>query len=143
MFDYMLTLYPSLQLNIGIIAACAPSLKPLIGNVLKLSSYNMYNDPNIYENRSKRTTKYGQGTLQQGTLAGKDDGSNIDIELQDQYLTSGEASYHASIKGLDKGAPAKVYGAGGNGGEFGSEETILHDRNSKGIIRTTEIRVKA
>ncbi|KAK1978452.1 hypothetical protein LZ30DRAFT_784144 [Colletotrichum cereale] len=40
-----------LQLNLGIIAACAPSLKPLVGRALKINSSRHYNNDNLYENR--------------------------------------------------------------------------------------------
>ncbi|KAK3314295.1 hypothetical protein B0H66DRAFT_584563 [Apodospora peruviana] len=49
------TFYPwspffgSLQLDIGIIAACAPTLRPLLGTVLKLSTHlNHYREANYY-----------------------------------------------------------------------------------------------
>ncbi|KAI8270170.1 hypothetical protein K4K58_011571 [Colletotrichum sp. SAR11_239] len=52
-----------LQLNLGIIAACAPALKPLVGKALKISSSRRYNSNNLYENRypTGRTGRTGNG----------------------------------------------------------------------------------
>jgi hypothetical protein len=45
----------SLQLNIGIIAACASFLKPLLGRLLKINSTIGYSYPSNQYNRSGRT----------------------------------------------------------------------------------------
>ncbi|KAK1975023.1 hypothetical protein LZ30DRAFT_536072, partial [Colletotrichum cereale] len=47
-FNYWVHFWQNLQLNIGIIAACASFLKPLFGGMLKLNSSVAYyrNDPN-------------------------------------------------------------------------------------------------
>ncbi|OBT61571.1 hypothetical protein VE03_08942 [Pseudogymnoascus sp. 23342-1-I1] len=58
-FDYWVHLWENLQLNIGIIAACASFLKPLVGRFLKINSSAGYYASSQQYNRSGRTPLSG------------------------------------------------------------------------------------
>ncbi|KAK8067545.1 Integral membrane protein [Apiospora saccharicola] len=60
-FDYWVHFWQNLQLNIGIIAACAQFLRPLLGRVLKLNSTAVKSYPQ-YPNQEGRG-KYGLQTI--------------------------------------------------------------------------------
>ncbi|RFU73495.1 alcohol dehydrogenase nadp+ [Trichoderma arundinaceum] len=59
-FDYWVHLWENLQLDIGIIAACASFLKPLVGRILKINSSAGYYPTSQHYNRSGRT-QLGRG----------------------------------------------------------------------------------
>ncbi len=63
-FDYWVHFWENMQLNIGIMAACASFLKPLVGRILKINStagaYSSYpSNSGRYYNRSGRTPMGG------------------------------------------------------------------------------------
>lgn len=152
----------SLQLNIGIIAACAPSLKPLVSRVLKLSDYY----PTSASHYGSRT----RGTVGLQTIGGTGGGGGPSsarrskhpdqYELQDLRNSDDEAkqsSEEVDFGGLGKkghsSATATFYkGSESEGDRSGSEEMILGARqgqqgppaapNHGGIMRTTEVIVK-
>ena len=135
----------------GIVAACGPSLKPLLRNVLKLQTYNAYNDPNIYENRSKR----GPGGMPMGSMAAgrsgyvksisRDDEADLDMDKYNERSLGGADVYRATIKGghSSPGSATTVY-RNDSADRSGSEEHIVKNYGDKktGIVRTTEISVK-
>ncbi|TQN71843.1 Satratoxin biosynthesis SC1 cluster protein 4 [Colletotrichum shisoi] len=146
-----------LQLNVGIIAACAPAIKPLVGRALKISSSSRYKSDNLYENRyptgrSGRTgrtvhiaaTAKRQGYREQGSQGAPD------YELEEGPFSNSAEFYRASIKGggtaNHRAAAVAVYGNKNSFGDrSGSEEMIL-DADGKlgegrGIMRTTEVHV--
>jgi hypothetical protein len=70
----------SLQLNIGIIAACASFLKPLVGRVLKINSSAGYYPSSQQYNRSGRTPM-GASVMASGARRGN--GQKVeDFELR-------------------------------------------------------------
>ncbi|KAK7431940.1 hypothetical protein QQZ08_001559 [Neonectria magnoliae] len=132
-FNQWIQFWGFLQLNLGMIAACAPSLKPLVSKALKLYSY--YNST-PYGNRS-----YGANSRR--LTAGRTPANisnfsrNNDFEL-DRRL-EGEAS------GAETGVTTTFYKNGSSDGDTrsGSEEMILGENHFKaGIIRTTEVTIQ-
>ncbi|KAF7545303.1 hypothetical protein G7Z17_g9269 [Cylindrodendrum hubeiense] len=125
-----------LQLNLGMIAACAPSLKPLVSRALKLSSY--YNST-PYGNRSygAHSRRMTGGERIPGNVSNFS--RNNDFELGDRRL-EGESGGAG-----DTGVTTTFYKNGSADGEnrSGSEEMILGDNTFKaGIVRTTEVSIE-
>ncbi|KAK3305934.1 uncharacterized protein B0T15DRAFT_435256 [Chaetomium strumarium] len=146
-----------LQLNIGMIAACATSLKPLFKRILKLGSSYPYNTP-AYGSR------YGYGTrsrvtgLRKGTETGKgQQGGNFQGTVNEYELENGIRSdgNMSNGKGETFSTATSFYKHGSADGS-GSEERILGaagvmpqppphaittDEAAHGIVMTTEVRV--
>lgn len=148
----------SLQLNVGIIAACAPTLKPLVGRALKLSSYATNSKYGNYADMSrsgapKNLTGGGRSRGMSRSRHAGDAEAQANFEMHSRpFGTRDEPTYRTSIKG---GAQARtaaavvksaVYPASrlSDGSRSGSEEYILQGtgKDGKGIVRTTEITVQ-
>ncbi|GKT52463.1 uncharacterized protein ColSpa_12644 [Colletotrichum spaethianum] len=140
-----------LQLNLGIIAACAPALKPLVGRALKISSSRHYNSDNLYENRyptgrTGRTvnitaTAKRQGYREQGSQGAPE------FELEEQAFSQSAEYYRTSIKAGNHAAAVAVYQKKDSFGDrSGSEEMILDTDpkfgEGRGIMRTTEVHIQ-
>ncbi|KAK3290169.1 uncharacterized protein B0H64DRAFT_332751 [Chaetomium fimeti] len=134
--------FGSVQLDIGIIAACAPTLRPLLGRALRLSTtLDPYRGANYYRagkaldrlpvtgNSARRylrqTTVSGQFELVKGqkhwsAAAHKDSG----------FSTTAIHAEHAEVKGEASGESI--------------EDAILplNDPEFKGIIKTTEVTIE-
>lgn len=127
----------SLQLKTGIIAACAPTLKPLVGRWLNIASSKGYSS-NFYGNTSGGQSRRRTGYIVQTTPVGPG------YELDERKDTSARetANFHASVKGgpLASG----TYGKPDSLGErSGSEEMILPiPEDGKGIVMQTEVTVQ-
>lgn len=139
-----LTRLDSLQLNLGIIAACTPALKPLVRNILSLKSLTPgygYTNSNGYNNqRSGRNTGL---YARQGSRTDRED-----FELRSQYR--GDAReidvYTATVEGRDVSTSPGLYPTDGKDRDSttrnDSQETILSgERGKNGIVRTTEVTV--
>lgn len=149
----------SLQLQLGIIAACATSLKPLFNRILRLQSTDRYyNTPARYGYGSRsRGTKFtgANGTIG-GTGRRPDD--DHDFELETGMRTSGDDNL-ANDKAANYSTATSFYKHGSPNGS-GSEEMILgaapgvgvvqmpphalttdQQGGTRGIVRTTEVRV--
>lgn len=117
----------SLQLNVGIIAACAPSLKPLVNKALRLGDYATYAydyGPN-YSNSRSRPRASQLSPLGNGRYSRADD-----FELADR-----RAMAAATVDSKVTTTPETFYK-----GSSGSEEYILSQGQAKGrIMRTTEV----
>ncbi|KAL0944829.1 uncharacterized protein CTRU02_202716 [Colletotrichum truncatum] len=138
-----------LQLNLGIIAACAPALKPLVGRALKISSSRRYNSNNLYENRypTGRTGRTGNGTSHARRQGYMEQGSQgaPEFELEDGPFTPGTDYYKTSVKGGNHPAAVAVYKKKNSFGSRGSEDMILESEynvNDRGIMRTTEVSIQ-
>ena len=140
----------------GIIAACGPSLKPLVGNLLHLSS-GEHRKPNYGGYYGRQTGGRGDGALTIGSARGRG--------YAKQHSRSGYAEDFELHRGGDRDKDfADVYPVTSNsaktavnhshypshreddqvGHRSGSEETILGRHTmggKKGIIRTTEVTV--
>ncbi|KAK1705614.1 uncharacterized protein BDZ83DRAFT_207578 [Colletotrichum acutatum] len=142
-----------LQLNLGIIAACAPALKPLVGRALKISSSRHYNSDNLYENRyptgrSGRTGNITTGTARRQGYREQGSQGAPDYELGDGPFSPSPEFYRTTIKGGNNTpAAVAVYQKKNSFGDrSGSEELILETGHgfgeSKGIMRTTEVHIQ-
>ncbi|KAK7971542.1 hypothetical protein PG989_016558 [Apiospora arundinis] len=127
-FDYWVHFWQNLQLNIGIIAACAQFLRPLLGRVLKINSTTAKSSyPQKYNNTPEgrgRGSKYGLQTI--GSAAPKRrtrlGSQNLDeFELQTKNLD-------------DKDLGVVVVGASG-GSETSTPSTtkVVHRSDDKAL----------
>ncbi|KAK3936921.1 hypothetical protein QBC46DRAFT_268605 [Diplogelasinospora grovesii] len=100
-----------LQLNMGIIAACAPMLRPLLGRALRLSAkstYKPYKDPNYYRagkalDRMPRSgPNSARGYLKQNTNSGQ-------FEVGDPRWSPVTAPRHDARGGLDLLAETDIF----------------------------------
>jgi hypothetical protein len=136
-----------LQLNIGIIAACAPTLRPLLGRALRLStSLDPHRGANYWRagkalDRLPVTANSARGYLRENTTSG----DVVDlVKSEEQWVENrhGDSSFSATVIHAEH-APVKGVG---NGEKSSSEgDAILplaDDPEFRGIIKTTEIRVE-
>ncbi|KAK4187866.1 hypothetical protein QBC35DRAFT_383892 [Podospora australis] len=153
------TFYPwapffgALQLDIGIIAACAPTLRPLLGRALKLhNAVNYHQDANYYR-AGKALDRLP------GHIPGHHNGSGRARYLRHDSesaqfveLIKGDKQW-ASLHGLDSSFSATAVHAehvpqNGEtlGDRSGSDEDIILpitiDPEFKGIVKTTEFRIE-
>ncbi|KAH8892711.1 hypothetical protein GQ53DRAFT_118711 [Thozetella sp. PMI_491] len=150
-FNYDVQFWGLMQLNLGITAACAPSLKPLVGSILNLKSLTpKYNYPNSGAYGTPGRSGRGTGARGVGTAASRGyikQNSNNDgleeFELRDRRLHGDHAgAYSVSAKGPN--SPELSHSDGASRDRAGSEESILagtRDSPGKGIFRTTEVTV--
>lgn len=118
-FEQNIQFYGFLQFNLGIIVACAPTLRPLLGRALKLSSHDKFSGGYYADNGSKRT---GPNSTKRRTA------------IQGQEFELEEA------RGFDHSIKIKTT-INGDANDSGSEDMILQGTD-KGILRTTEIDVR-
>lgn len=152
----------SLQLQLGIIAACATSLKPLFNRILKLSTTGRYyNTPARYgygygsRSRGARITGT-RGAEADAAAAGQSrsfGGKDNEYELETGMRTSGDENL-SNGKATTYSTATSFYKHGSPNGS-GSEEMILGapgvvqmpphaittDDTGRGIVMTTEVRV--
>ncbi|KAH6683561.1 hypothetical protein F5X68DRAFT_233617 [Plectosphaerella plurivora] len=123
-----------LQLNVGIIAACIPTLRPLLGKSLGLTTGGTSTANKYYGNDSagphRRTTR------RQATGGYMEQTSGAEYELDDR-ASAKDSTGSDGEKGEGYGVAVAVYGRGGE--RLGSEERIL---GMGGIVQTTDISVK-
>lgn len=121
----------SLQVNIGMIAACVPSLKPLVSKALKLSDYTNSNSRR-YENHSSR---HGSRYAGQSRSTEWNDPYALE-ELHSNEDENGSNVVRSNPTGHN--STATFY-------QSGSEEMILNNRDSNNvpqeILMTTEFNV--
>ncbi|KAL0939171.1 uncharacterized protein CTRU02_205781 [Colletotrichum truncatum] len=133
-FHQSIQFWEFLQLNLGIIAACAPSLKPLVGHALKISSSDRYHGE-LYENR--RPTGTNTSMRRRGYRV---QDSQRDYEMHDRPFAGSPDAHHA---GVGNSTHSAVYDKGGTSvSRSDSEEMILRDDKGQGIMRTTEISIQ-
>jgi len=134
-----------LQLNIGIIAACATSLKPLVSRILGLHSTDKYNStPAQYGYGTSRSGKHGTLRSRGTRIIDSTDAPGLQFEMQDASkpdLSNGHAKTNTSVS---------FYKHGGSASGSGSEEMILGTSPpppvggapvDRGIMRTTEVQI--
>ncbi|OHE92274.1 hypothetical protein CORC01_12443 [Colletotrichum orchidophilum] len=165
-FDYWVHFWQNLQLNIGIIAACASYLKPLFGRLLKINSSIGYYPSNERYGRSGQTP-LGAGTSSRGGNAyasGKRRTGSIPLDrslhdefemhtkdgfsVTEQYVSGGtsdigtRADAVRSPVALDGRSSAEAMYAGAVPSDANSEEIILQRENGRGIVCTRDFSVK-
>ncbi|EGY17045.1 uncharacterized protein VDAG_08209 [Verticillium dahliae VdLs.17] len=133
-----------LQLQLGIIAACAPALKPLVSRFLKLSTAGDHRYP------SGRSQPPGSIGLQ--TIGGSGPARRHTMKPSfesDERVSGGSDGGSLGGAGSKGQNEISVQGAFYKHGEGGSEERILEDQSGrmgpqrvKGIMRTTEVIVQ-
>jgi hypothetical protein len=140
---------PSLQLDIGIIAACAPTLRPLLGRALRLStSLDPHKGANYYRagkalDRLPASNNTTKGYLRQNTASGrfvdlvKDEKQWIAANRGDSV--SSATAVHAEHAQCEEGRL--------NGGQCSSDDDAIlqvpvNDPEVKGIVKMTEIKVE-
>ncbi|KAF4899282.1 hypothetical protein CGCF415_v010555 [Colletotrichum fructicola] len=126
------------QFCLAIIAACAPSLKPLLGRALKISSTDKYK-ANLYENRYP--TNRLNSTMRRRGYMEQISQDSPEFELQDRALAGSDDTHQAMINGGRTRTASIMFGKP-KSDRSTSEETILREANAKGIICTTEITVR-
>lgn len=141
----------SLQLNIGIIAACASFLKPLLGRLLKLNSTAASFPSYPQYNRSHHTPLgggYGPGSRRTAT---SDRGAHDDFELQyknnilaleRQVSPPDTRLLVAQVNSGSHSSPGADYYKY-HPSDTGSDDILLHQLElAHGIVRTREYMVK-
>jgi hypothetical protein len=131
----------------GIIAACAPTLRPLLGSLLKLSDHRNYKDANYYRagkalDRIPKSGSEKRGYLRQNTASG------VFVE----GLASPNPEKWAAVN-LEKNS----FTATVNNGSSSAKDEVLGEKPSidedaimqlppdpdfKGIVKTTEFKVE-
>lgn len=134
-FEQNIQFYGFIQINLGIIVACAPTLRPLLGNALKLSGRDKYYN-SYYGNRSGGTgTGASMSRRSRKNRTGQYPDEN-DLEMDEGALFDKTAGTMTTVHG----GKTTVYDK--NSERSGSEELILQDTEPKGILRTTQIHVQ-
>jgi hypothetical protein len=129
-FHFSIQFYGFLQVNLGIIVACAPTLRPLLGRALKLSSSDRYYANSYGQNRSNNT---GARSRKSRVI------DNMTFELEEGARFDNEGS-RATQTIVHAGRAVTIYD---KEERSGSEELILQSTDHKnGILRTTEIEVR-
>ncbi|KAI9152192.1 hypothetical protein HJFPF1_09418 [Paramyrothecium foliicola] len=124
-FEHNIQFYGFLQFNLGIIVACAPTLRPLLGRALKLSSRDKFSGGYYADSRSRKT---GKDASKRRTATHAQD-----FELDDASGFDSNQQVHTTIRG-----ESTIYEKR-NADHSGSEELILQQTEPKGILKTTEI----
>ncbi|VUC28413.1 unnamed protein product [Clonostachys rosea] len=152
-YAYEIQFWGLLQLNLGISAACAPSLKPLVKNILSLTSWTPrygYTGSGGYNARSggnRATALYTiGGTASRGYAKqnSRVDGDDFELRSARRPDSLGATNYVARAEARDSTKSDGMYGKDGEsaGERNGSEETILHaDDRKKAIVKTTEVTI--
>ncbi|KAF3356324.1 hypothetical protein VdG1_06418 [Verticillium dahliae VDG1] len=143
-FEQSVQFWGFLQLQLGIIAACAPALKPLVSRFLKLSTAGDHRYP------SGRSQPPGSIGLQ--TIGGSGPARRHTMKPSfesDERVSGGSDGGSLGGAGSKGQNEISVQGAFYKHGEGGSEERILEDQSGrmgpqrvKGIMRTTEVIVQ-
>ncbi|KAK3346416.1 hypothetical protein B0T25DRAFT_278526 [Lasiosphaeria hispida] len=153
------TFYPyapffgSLQLDFGIIAACAPTLRPLLGSVLKLSTnLNHYREANYYRAGKALaqlpvSNSATRGYLRQQTASGE----FVELGLGGKpqkwaTINRADTSFSATVNNNSTQTGKVEVSRTVTGEKSESEEDVImrapSDPDFKGIVKTTEFRVE-
>ncbi|KXX78608.1 hypothetical protein MMYC01_204485 [Madurella mycetomatis] len=137
--------FGSLQLDIGIIAACAPTLRPLLGRALNLSAVgNQYRGANYYRagkalDRLPVTNNAGRGYLRRNTASG--DFLEL-VKGEKQWgANGGDAGFSATAVHAENVRKGETAGER-SGSEGDIALTVPDDPEFKGIVKTTEFKVE-
>ncbi|KAK0387077.1 hypothetical protein NLU13_5390 [Sarocladium strictum] len=133
-FNSWVTFWGFMQLNVGIIAACAPSLKPLVSKALGLSTVDSRAYGNTYGSHgpSRDRAVSGGGGGASGLRSKTRD--HYELHDLDEEEESRRARGHTDTT-------VTFYKSNSTGERSGSEEMILgqQQRGMKGIVMTTEV----
>ncbi|KAK3297344.1 uncharacterized protein B0H64DRAFT_122936 [Chaetomium fimeti] len=146
-FDYWVHFWQNLQLNIGIIAACASFLKPLVGRLLKINSSVGYSYPSTPYGRSGRTPMGVEtiGSKYPNRRRAADQSHEDDFELRTKNNGSpvGETRVVTSVEGAPSRRNSPDYSAENVAPDNNSEEIILQKQDTAyGIMMTRDVSVR-
>ncbi|KAK0610956.1 hypothetical protein B0T14DRAFT_570888 [Immersiella caudata] len=138
--------FGALQLDIGIIAACTPTLRPLLGSLLKLSDHGNYKDANYYRagkalDRIPKSGSEKRRYLRQNTASGVFvEGMASPNPEQWAAVNREKTSFTATVNNGESVKDEVM-------GEKPSidEDAIMQippDPDFKGIVKTTEYKVE-
>jgi hypothetical protein len=139
----------SLQLNIGIIAACASFLRPLVGRFLKLntSAINYYQSGSNHNNKGSSTrptlgtigsSSYAAGRHGKGAHTIEDECDTDEFELHTK--TADTASTSEDVRPLRSEGGNYMYGVTS---DSRSDDLIIQKPEpARGIVRTRDVRVQ-
>lgn len=137
--------FASLQLDVGIIAACLPTLRPLLGGVLNLSGQlNNYREANYYRagkalDRLPVSGSATRGYLRQQTASGAFLETGL-ADPKDQkwaVLTRGDSSVSATADRKASLARTEILGE-----KLGADDDMITQAPPDGIVKTTEFKVE-
>ncbi|KAH6850619.1 hypothetical protein B0I37DRAFT_117591 [Chaetomium sp. MPI-CAGE-AT-0009] len=147
-FDYWVHFWQNLQLNIGIIAACASFLKPLVGRLLKINSSVGYSYPSAPYGRSggrSGRTPMGVETIGSKYPNRRRGAEEDEFELRTKNGGSptGESRVVTSVEGAPSRRPSPDYSAENVVPDNNSEEIILQKQDTAhGITMTRDVSVR-
>ncbi|KAI9148122.1 Satratoxin biosynthesis SC5 cluster protein [Paramyrothecium foliicola] len=143
-FNSWVSFWGFLELNIGIIAACAPSLKPLVSRALNLTEYGSSSD---HASRSCGSAGLralgGSGVVLNSKLRDHYELRSMVGDSDDEKRLSNEAGRNGNMLGQNT-ANATFY-VPGDEDRMGSQEMILRglqrQGTMRGIVKTMEVTV--
>ncbi|KAL2205543.1 hypothetical protein CC79DRAFT_1371353 [Sarocladium strictum] len=148
-FDLWVHFWQNLQLNIGIIAACASFLRPLVGRFLKLntSAINYYQSGSNHNNKGSSTrptlgtigsSSYATGRHGKGAHTIEDECDTDEFELHTK--TADTASTSEDVRPLRSEGGNYMYGVTS---DSRSDDLIIQKPEpARGIVRTRDVRVQ-
>lgn len=139
----------SLQLNLGIIAACASFLKPLVGRLLKINSSVGYSYPSGPYARSGRTPM-GAGTIgSKYPNRRRGDRSHQDLDEFELHTKNGDNQVVTRVHAASPVGASQDYSSAeavdAVPSDSNSEEIILQKQDSakgRGIVMTRDVTVR-
>ncbi|KAL0938267.1 uncharacterized protein CTRU02_207998 [Colletotrichum truncatum] len=156
-FDYWVHFWQNLQLNIGIIAACASYLKPLFGRMLKINSTMDYYPNNERYGRSGQTPLGGAGSRSNAYASARRTGIPLDLSVHDEFemhtkddtrvverqvsVVGSRGNMVRSPVAMEGRSSAEAVYTGCLPSDTNSEEIIL-DKGQRGILCTRDFTVK-
>ncbi|TIC93577.1 hypothetical protein CH35J_009223 [Colletotrichum higginsianum] len=148
-FNYWVHFWQNLQLNVGIIAACASFLKPLFGRLLKINSSAAYYPSDPHYNRSGQTPLGAGGSRGNAYAAGRRASIPLDRSLHDEFemhtkhdLGGGEPRTKGSQTPLEGRSSAEATYGYALSSDANSEEVILQQKGVHGIVCKRDFSVK-
>ncbi|KAK4242820.1 hypothetical protein C8A03DRAFT_29057 [Achaetomium macrosporum] len=147
-FDYWVHFWENLQLNIGIIAACASFLKPLVGRLLKINSSVGYSYPETPYGRSGSKGLQTIGSKYANRRRAADESHADEFELHTKAGSSTEGpEVITSVEGArSRRTSPHNYSAEGVDAvpsDNNSEEIILQKQDTPhGIMMTRDVSVR-
>ncbi|GJC99442.1 hypothetical protein ColKHC_08268 [Colletotrichum higginsianum] len=139
-FNYWVHFWQNLQLNVGIIAACASFLKPLFGRLLKINSSAAYYPSDPHYNRSGQTPLGAGGSRGNAYAAGRRASIPLDRSLHDEFEMHTKHDLGATpLEGRPSAEATYGYALSS---DANSEEVILQQKGVQGIVCKRDFSVK-
>ncbi|GJC90463.1 hypothetical protein ColLi_13301 [Colletotrichum liriopes] len=142
-FHYHIFVWGFLQIQMGIIAACAPALRPLLASLLRLTSHDDYRNEGDSPSQKNGTAMRANHRRTMPSGIGPRFGRN-DYELNERAFDGQISDRDLTNLGGSNVATAAFYEYNSDK-RSGSEERILQGDQpvaAKGILKTIEVTVK-